>query len=307
MKLIFILSGENLDLAKHEVLALASSNDYSLDGNILLVDCKKFDFSRLAYCHKVLRFVCKGVKQMETVDWQKYCKGSFCVRFKGNSSMEKELAAFVWKSLKNPKVDLKQPDTKIELFSGERVYCGTTLFENKKDFFSRATKNKPGFHPSSMNPRLAKACVNLSGVKKGEVLLDPFCGAAGIIVEAGLMKVKVVGNDIDNEMLRLAKKNIKHYKVKAKLTEKDALKLKMKADAIVTDLPYGKSSSLHKEKAVKLYNNFLKKAKQLLKKKKRLVMVIPSDIKVKHSFKTVAKIDHYVHHALTRRIYVLEN
>ncbi|MFH1638038.1 MAG: DNA methyltransferase [Candidatus Woesearchaeota archaeon] len=306
MKYIFVLSGENLELAEQEVLALASAKSFHCKDNLLLVDCKKFRFSRLAFCHKVLKFVFED-KNAESIDWNKHCKGSFCVRFKGKSSLEPKIASVIWKSLKEPKVDLKNPDTKVEFVeSGNKVYCGISLFENTKQFLSRATKHKPGFHPSSMNPKLARACVNLSGIKDG-IMLDPFCGAAGMLVEAALMGIKVIGSDIDENMLRLAKKNLKHYKVRAKLIEKDALNLKLKADAIVTDMPYGRSSSLHKKDAEKLYNSFLKKAKQLLKKKGRIVMVVPSKAKLKHSFKTVAEIDHYVHHTLTRRIHVLEN
>ncbi len=312
MKYAFVLSGENISLAKQEVLALAASDEFKRDGNILIVNCRKFDFSRLAYCHEVIKLIFSCGKgrledSLSKVNWESHCKGTFCFRFKGNSRKEKKLAGTIWKSLKRPKVNLRNPDTKIEVVpGGKKLHCGTTLWENPKGFSSRATKHKPGFHPSSMNPKLARACVNLSAVRKGEKMLDPFCGAGSLLVEAALMKIKPIGNDLDPKMLRLAKKNLESYKVKAVLMEKDALKLKLKADAIATDLPYGKASSLHKANAGKLYNGFLKHAKQLLKKGGRLVMVVPSKAKVKHSLKKVAVIDHYVHHALTRRIYVLE-
>jgi tRNA G10 N-methylase Trm11 len=60
----------------------------------------------------------------------------------------------------------------------------------------------------SISPRLAKIMINLSEVKEGETLVDPFCGIGAILQEALLQNMKVIGIDIDREAVSGAKKNL---------------------------------------------------------------------------------------------------
>lgn len=63
----------------------------------------------------------------------------------------------------------------------------------------------------SISPRLAKIMINLSQVKEGEILLDPFCGIGVILQEALLQKIKVIGVDSDRIATENAKKNLKWF------------------------------------------------------------------------------------------------
>ena len=47
MKYIFILSQENIDLAKTEVLTLANTAEFEIIDNVLIIECKKFKFKRM--------------------------------------------------------------------------------------------------------------------------------------------------------------------------------------------------------------------------------------------------------------------
>ena len=38
-------------------------------------------------------------------------------------------------------------------------------------------------------------------MKQGQTLLDPFCGFGTILHEAGLQGIKIIGNDIEKEMI----------------------------------------------------------------------------------------------------------
>ncbi len=311
MKFMFFLSGDNVELAKEEALAVANAKSSDLYGRILIADCRKFNFERLAFTHKVYGLVFisdeKGLeKKLQKTKWQKFYKDNFRVRTKFTEYPERKIAAFVWDSLKNPKVKMDNPKTKIDLYYQDQKYiCGIEVADIEKTYMERRPHLRPGFHPSSMNPKLARACVNLSSIKKGQTLYDPFCGTGGMLIEAGLIGCNLIGSDISRKMLWFAKKNLESYKMKYKIFEADATKVKFKCDAIVSDPPYGIMSSLHKREKIGLYEEFLDNAYRQMKKGQKLVFVLPSTTKFKTKFKNVKTLDQYVHGSLTRRVYVM--
>ncbi|MBU4242494.1 MAG: methyltransferase domain-containing protein [Nanoarchaeota archaeon] len=309
MKYLIFLSGENLELAKEEVLALAGKKKCKQHNNIIIVDSEDFNYKRLAYAHKVCQhiFTCKGIHLKKVIirnDWQKYYQKNFAVNTYKTKLTGLELANIMWNKLKNPKVDLLYAKTKFEFFEIEnKVYCGLQLWENVEDFNFRKAHNRPGFSPVSLHPKLARTLVNLSRVKNK--MLDPFCGTGGILIEAGLMKIKTIGTDIDKEMLKKAKKNLNYFKLNCLLEQKDAREVNYKVDAIVTDPPYGKSSSLKNTEMKKLIMDFLKNAYKILPKKSYLIMMLPNNLKIKSKFKIKNKIDFFIHKSLTRTIYIM--
>jgi len=178
--------------------------------------------------------------------------------------------------------------------------------ELKQKFGLRRPHLKPGFHPTSLNPKLARAMVNLTGIRRG-ALLDCFCGVGGILVEAGLIGLRPVGYDIDEKMVDLAKINLEYYKIKNyKLKVKDARTLKKKFDYIVADLPYGRAT---KDIDKSLYADFLKVLKKILGK--RAVIGFPSNVDYKKMIKKeklrlVDEFDYYLHKSLSKRICIIE-
>jgi tRNA (guanine10-N2)-dimethyltransferase len=85
-------------------------------------------------------------------------------------------------------------------------------------------------------------------VKPGEHLLDLFCGTGGILIEAGLCGVGVHGLDIKGEMKNGSEENlescgiINHDVRQGKISDIDEVFSEEDFDAVVTDLPYGRSS-----------------------------------------------------------------
>ncbi len=69
------------------------------------------------------------------------------------------------------------------------------------------------FHPGVLMPRVARALANLSGIKPGELFLDPFCGTAGILIEAGLMGARVIGVDAQEKLVEGARMNLEAFKL----------------------------------------------------------------------------------------------
>lgn len=314
MKLVFWLSAKNIQLAKEEVLALANPKSYELFDRVLVLDSRFSDFGRLAYTKRVYRhlFSCSPeelVEKIKKFDWKKvYCK-DFCVRVRNFHLAlfgEPYLAGLIWNRLKKPKVNLTSPSTQVEfLFVKRRVFCCLLLHKVDSSAFDVVAQLRPGFHPATLNPRFARALVNLSGVKKNQVLLDPFCGVGSILIEASSVGCKSIGSDVDGEMLAKAGKNLRYFKLKARLVNEDALKLKVRADAIVTDPPYGRLSYTTMDVS-RLYKSFLSHTYPLLRKRSRLVIVFPNSFSFRSKFVLVSRIPFYVHKSLTRNIYVLE-
>ncbi|MBI2541315.1 hypothetical protein HYV80_01220 [Candidatus Woesearchaeota archaeon] len=242
---------------------------------------------------------------------------------------EKSLAKHVWYSVKNPKVNLENPKTRIELFIfGNKAYCGLLIFENNEDFESRKSHLRPFPSPSSLHPKIARALVNMTGIRENEVLLEPFCGAGGFLIESGLMGITSVGYDINRLMTDECKKNLRYFGIiNSKINNKNALKIDGKFDCAATDLPYGLNSNvisedykgnwklgrinkkIQKEGFIedleKFYLGFLKRLRKKLKKK--AVIVFPSYVDYKKllkksKFRIEKEFSNYVHRSLTRKI-----
>ena len=161
------------------------------------------------------------------------------------SFSERKLAGYIWDKLKNPKVSLQNPKTLIAVvIAKNKAYCGVLEYENNEDFESRKSHLSLFPHPSSLHPKIARALINLTGIKQNEILLDPFCGTGGFFIEAGLMNIKSVGYDINKVMAEGCIANLEHYKNNNyKIKIKDAADITDKFDCLVTDLPYGLNSN----------------------------------------------------------------
>ena len=298
--MIFELSRDNLALAQQEVLSLAKPKNFQLYENILI--CKaNFDYSRLAYTNQVFEEIFIDSK-IPKVNWEKYYQGSFCVR-STSTEKERELAPIIWNAVKKPKVDLEHPKSEFWFFYiKEKIICGRKVDQRQEKFQKRRPDIRPGFFPISLKPKLARALVNLSGVKKGTIW-DPFCGTGGILLEASLMGLKAVGTDIDPLMIRAAKQNFEHYKCKAKLSIADARIEKIKCNAIVCDPPYGRRASTKKEDVETLYKEFLEHVYPFVN---IVVLMSPNTIKIKSKYKIVWQTEEFVHGSLTRRMMILQ-
>ena len=297
MKYFLRLSRENLILAREEVISLMKTKKFKLIDNFLIID-EKINFDLLAYTFEVYKFVFYSDKL--NIDWNEIIKGSYKVE--GENAIK--YADIIWNKLKKPKVNMKKPKNQIQFFKiGGKILCGILLKEIKNNFEERKAHRKPGYYPMSLNPKLARAMINLS---RGNIILDPFCGAGTILVEAGLMNKKIIGNDVSEKMIKLSKINLKYYKIKDyNLHNYDALKLKLKVDAIVTDPPYGKGSYATIN-AEELLGRFLKIAGKMLIEKGRIVFTFNKPVKIPKEFKLVRKFKIYIHKSMNKYIYTLE-
>ena len=314
MRQFFWLLQDDLALAAAEVVALAKPLQAVQLGPLLILEAKDASFhKRLALCHATYEFlfscpVSELYETMESFDWQKQYKTSFRLDVHDVQMDIKKLAGFIWRKLKHPAVDLEKPKTRFELFFvGNRVVAGRRIVEIKaKPFLARRPHLRKANHPSGMQPRIARALINLTGAVKGTIV-DPFCGAGGFLIEAGLLGFKLVGSDIDWAMIVRARKNLASFKLKAKTSAADATKFSTKTDYVVTDLPYGLNTK--GKELPKLYLKFLKQLKKCLKK--RAIVVFPHFVD-HHKLLKEAKLtiteefSQKVHSSLTRKFVVLK-
>jgi tRNA (guanine10-N2)-dimethyltransferase len=148
-----------------------------------------------------------------------------------------------------------------------------------------------------MDPVLARVLVNLSETPAGESVLDPFCGTAGILIEAGLCGIMPKGLDIQEEMIKGSKENLNNYGIiNFDIQEGDISEINQLFDgynAVISDLPYGKASKQENE-AVEKFLEFIEEfdGKTVFMYNKASIGSYEADFEV------------YVHKNLTRYIYV---
>ena len=214
------------------------------------------------------------------------------------------------------RVNLSRPDTLVRVYCGERLYAGIRLrFFDPKDFERRKAHHRPFFRPISLHPRVSRALVNLTKARRE--LLDPMMGAGGILIEAGLLGLKVYGVDIRPEMVEGAELNLRHYGIRNyELKLGDATRLEelfpgKKFEAAATDPPYGTSATLAGRERDELYRKVLESIYRVLEDGGRLAIAFPADFDGKTEaerigFELVGRYYQRVHKSLERYFYVFE-
>jgi len=216
---------------------------------------------------------------------------------------------------KNKKVNLTNPDNEIRvLITNKKIYVGLKKAEiDRTQFEKRKVQHRPFFLPISLHPRIARTLVNLSEIRKNETLLDPFCGTGGILIEAGLLGVKIIGSDIEKKMVEGCKKTLDFYGLKNyKLFCCDIGDIKKQinfVDAVVTDLPYGKSTTTKGEEIKKLYERAFENISKVLKEKRKAVIGLSNKERISLGEKYLSLIEKHeyrVHRSLTRYFVVYQ-
>lgn len=342
MELLFIQSQEHPQLPQAELKAVFESEE--IKGNIKKItngltileniDKKKIDtyyktfVKRLAYTHEIHEIIkIFNLENLEEnilkINWQKIINKNFAVRvkrFKTNintPSIEKKVGSLILKTINNNiKVKLNKPNTTIRIvIHKNKVYLAIEKHKlNKKHFQEIKPHKRPFFHPGSMSPKLARCMVNLSRVKENDLLLDPFCGTGGILIEAGFIGCKVIGSDINWKMKNGTKINLDHYKISDyKTFNVDIRELKMyeKVDSVVTDPPYGISTSTGDINGDKIFEEFLSNIYDNMKDDAYLCMASPHYIDLQNiikkiRFKILEQYHIKMHRSLTRVITVMK-
>jgi len=337
----FFLSGEHPTLPKAEIAAILEAervnfNERGLATQLYRVEasCETLNkvYLRSAMCRScgIEIFSCKNrmgniSDSAKEIDFAEYIKRNetFSVRIIRvadssksliSTNLEKSLGKIIKENLEQAEVNLKKPMKKIHgILTDEEFLLGLNIFEKDRELMQRRPRKRPAFHPSTMEPKLARCMVNLSRARKDCFLLDPFCGVGGILIEAGLIGCRILGCDLNAKMIEGTKKNLKHFKLETQgIILSDARKIAFTpVDNIVTDPPYGKNSSSLGVELKNLFRDFIYSAYNILKENGYISFSSPKGANLVNlgediGFKLVEVHDVYIHRSLTREIVVFK-
>lgn len=341
-KLFFLLSGEHENLPTSELKAILETEGFTyevlekLDQVIRLEvepTCVQAVKRRAAFtrmCGTEL-FACdaettKIIRSIQTASLDEVLaeEESFVVRVKrvrnyaskiNGMTLERTLGELILNRNSDSRVNLKTPDkTFIGILTDSKFIFGVKLAEiPAKPFVERRPRKKPFFHPSAMQAKLARCMVNLANPKAGDIVLDPFCGTGTTLIEASLIGCRILGLDIQRRMARGTLRNLSHFNIRPDgLVIADVRSLPLtKTDCVVTDPPYGISSTTLKRTTKQLVEELLIAMDKLLKKGRRICMASPKTLKIGQigtalGYKHLESHFVYVHRSLTREIVVFE-
>ncbi len=240
--------------------------------------------------------------------------GKFYVRVKDYRKCHDSSQETVIGELLNGKgrIDFSSPDFIVRAYHADRWYICIEKWNNTQlSSLERRAPLRPFFSPISLSPRTARLMINISATKAGDLVLDPFCGTGGILIEAALMGRRIMGNDFSLAMTSGTKLNLKYYGIRDfSIFNSDILSFDpgRKVDAVVTDFPYGRNSLVSDRDFKVFYTGALSRISGFLKEKGRLVLMIndPSLLTIPGNLHILKTVSFRVHRSLTRHIMVLE-
>ena len=342
MHICFELSGENDTLPAAEVYASLSAEEIQYrvirqGQGVVIVNINKNNegklqslAQRLSMTHRIYQMITTSTPEKQAVldainrtDLSRFIKQgqTYCVRvrrlercplIKTPQVLEPEIGKIVHRY--GSRANLQTPDVCFKLLLTSKIAIFGILLHciNRSSFEERKPMNKPFFYPGVLMPRISRTLINLCEIKKNELLLDPFCGTAGILVEAGLLDVNVIGSDVQWKIVSGAKMNLEYYLEKYTLMYQDAAHLALKdesVDAVITDPPYGRSTRIKSVETKKLIEDAVKEMCRVLKKGRKAGIVYREKIDsliTGAGFSIVEYHRERVHKSLTRHLYIIK-
>jgi len=239
MKYLFIL-GRNPKLSLEEVKAFFSCEenkiiDYFLKENGLLVELEnpiRQIIEKLGGVISIGEVLVCGKDLVKEIDKQELYFGKqnkFNYLVWNFSEQTADVENYLKKRFRKEKLKSTQKKfgSEMVLQSGKKVpmissgrrideeyfifdnYFGRIVQKSNYEEIEERDMNKPVRRESlSISPRISKIMINLSKVKPGEKMLDAFSGIGGILQEALLKQIKVIGVEQDKKAVEGARQNL---------------------------------------------------------------------------------------------------
>lgn len=323
----FELSGESKDMPLAEAVRCIESEteDHEIVGSGpgYLIASFPYEYldtiaDRIALTHSVGRYLGSyDPADTSNLSNSELPEGSFAIKAKRFQGLMKDVdSQKIIRDIggllsKHNTVNLKEPDTivrmqmcdKIHLYIEEKV-TDNDLLEKRK------VGERPFFSPISLHPRYARALINLTGVKRGGTVLDPFCGTGGIVIEAAEMGMHAIATDFDEEMIIGCQENMEFYGLKLKDFEtmdiSDIAERFSDIDAVATDPPYGRSTKTGGENIDHIYDRAMHAIPKVLTPEGRAGIVLPHTISC-NTMELENVYAQYVHGSLSRYYHIFHN
>jgi tRNA (guanine10-N2)-dimethyltransferase len=341
-KLFFLLSGEHDALPFSELKAILEAEGFSYsvlekldqvavleaDANCVEAVKRRAAFTRMCVlhlfsCKAEIKSILKAVRSSNLVKLLGENE-SFVVRVRHVKEHSSEINGMVLEQRIGEAILEAGAKARVNLKKASRTFvgvltCGTFLFGEKlgeiapKPFVERRPRRKPFFHPSAMQPKLVRCMLNLAEARVGDVVLDAFCGTGSTLIEASLIGCRALGLDVQRRMIRGTRRNLSSFGIEPEgLVLADAYYMPLsKVDCVVTDPPYGISSTTLKRARDELIREVLRGTISLLSSGKRICIAAPKTLRIADigkalGYKHLESHLVYVHRSLTREIAVFE-
>lgn len=326
----FELSGEHESLPRCEAIALVEifSDRYSEQSYLdqcLIVEAEGLDVralgERLAMTHRIIEVMAICEADLEdlarSVALLTLPDESYRIRARRikNASpradaVEHEIGRVllgkgIRADLESPKIELRAVITSGKIILGVEV-----ARVDRSSFEARRPHLKPFFHPGVLMPRMARSLVNLTQIRAGERLLDPFAGTCGILVEACLMGIECLGIEAQGRLVKGAVCNLEN--MNCALVLGDAKRLALKDASIcgaVLDIPYGRSARILASSKEDLLKESLSELFRVIRPGRRMVIVAdgPIDSQISNAgFRVIQSHLDRVHRSLIRHIFLCQ-
>ena len=296
---LFELSGEHKTMCAAEAIKCieAETDSYSIESQgpgyvIASFDRKFLDpiSDRISLTHRMGTYYGSfDIDDLSGFSDIEIPEGTFAVRGKRFEGMMKNIdSQDVIRKLggalsKKNDVNLREPDNEVVILMSDRLHVFLKEKEVDRNILdTRKVGERPFFSPISLHPRFARAVINLTGVKRGSTVLDPFCGTGGLVIEAAFMGMKAIASDFDPEMIAGTQENMDYYGLD--LHDFDVIDISEvpdrfgEVDAIASDPPYGRSTHTGGENIESIYARAMDAFYEVLKPGSAAGVVLPHPI-----------------------------
>ena len=307
-------SGESKEAVSAELNAIrevkASTRILWSNSKGVIIDCDLEKLSEMAFARRISEIITSH-DNIDGLQGTLLPEGKFYLRkvklgMPNDDYTESEIADVL---SAQGRVSFANPDFILIAAFADRWYLSIVRYvRNNKEMESRRSPMRPFFSPISLHPKFAKFMINLSRTNKGDTILDPFCGTGGILIEAGLLGRKVIGNDASLVMVKGARLNLKYFSIHGKIYNSKICDLRIdeQVNAIVSDLPYGRSSPVIGD-LQSIYEESFAKFREILSPGRYCVIIVgdPGLLSFANDFSVVDSVRIKVHNSLTRFYVVL--
>ena len=324
----FELSGEHESLPRCEALALVESfstrfSEVEFLEQCLIVEAENLDVEvlgqRLAMTHRIIEVLAVCPADLEAL-----AKAASCLQLPPKKylirarrirdsappadAVEHEVGRILFR--RGYRADLSHPELLLRaIITSGRIVLGVEVARtDRSSFEARRPHLKPFFHPGVLMPRMARSLVNLTQVRASEVLLDPFAGTCGILIEACLIGVAGLGVEVQPSLVRGALCNLQGLDCGLLLGDAKRLPLHDSSiDAAVLDTPYGRSAKIMARSKELLLKESLEELYRVIRPGRRMAIVADRSIEEmveEAGFVLLQKHTDRVHRSLTRQIFI---
>jgi len=306
--------GWNREFGVASLRALSHDEPALLRHDLAVATANPRRLAAMGYVRHISEFL--GVGRVGALPFEPSIISSpYAVRVHDERKFEKnaraELLGAVWDAAGAAAVELRSPRTELHAFATSKgVAWGRSIDVTR--FEPGDQQSRPFVRSYVVPSRKARWLNDLAAVDVGHRVLDPFCGTGSILIEAERLGAIVFGSDVDAVAVAGARENFRARRATADLRVMDARHQDGWAtqfDAVVTDLPYGRSAAIRADDIASLAMSWLTATTPLLLPGARIVAMAPSGVLAAEAtgLEVCERLTERVHRSLTREIVVYES